>query len=67
MEKPIDWRGSSLKDIKNDDVFSPAARKEAGHQLNLAQAGLDPEHWKPFNDLGEGTKAVVQERKQNGY
>ena len=45
MEKPIDWRGSYLKDIKNDDVFSPAARKEAGRQLSLVQAGLDPDHW----------------------
>ena len=59
MEKPIDWRGSSLKDIKNDDVFSPAARKEAGRQLSLVQAGLDPDHWKPFNDVGAGTKEII--------
>jgi phage-related protein len=40
MDKPIDWRGSSLKDIKDDAVFSLAARKEAGHQLSQVQAGL---------------------------
>ena len=59
MEKKIDWRGSSLKDIKDDDVFTPAARKEAGHQLSLVQAGLDPDHWKPFNDVGAGTKEII--------
>ena len=58
-EKPIDWRGSSLRDIKNDDLFTPEARREAGHQLNQVQAGLEPDHWKPFNDVGAGTKEII--------
>lgn len=58
-EKPINWRGSSLKDLKNDDVFSLTARKEAGHQLNLVQTGLEPDHWKPFNEVGPGTKEII--------
>ncbi len=57
-EKPIDWRGSSLRDIKNDAVFTPTARKEAGHQLSLVQAGLDPDDWKPFDVVGAGTKEI---------
>ena len=28
-EKPIDWRGSSLRDIKDDDIFTPNARYKA--------------------------------------
>ncbi len=58
-EKPIDWRGSSLRDIKDDKIFTPSARREAGHQLSLVQAGLDPDHWKPFGEVGPGTKEII--------
>ncbi|WP_394672133.1 type II toxin-antitoxin system RelE/ParE family toxin [Limnobacter sp.] len=57
-EKPIDWRGSSLTDIKDNAVFTESARKEAGHQLSLIQAGLDPDDWKPFDVVGAGTKEI---------
>ena len=40
-EKPIDWRGSSLRNIKDDEIFTPNAHREAGHQLGHVQAGLD--------------------------
>ena len=58
IEKPIDWRGSSLKDIKSDDIFTPDARREAGRQLSQVQAGLDPDDWKPFDVVGAGTKEI---------
>lgn len=58
-EKPIDWRGSSLRDIKDDDIFTPNARREAGRQLGQVQAGLEPDHWKPFDDVGAGTKEII--------
>jgi phage-related protein len=57
-EKPIGWRGTSLRDIKDDDVFSFNARKEAGHQLGQVQAGLEPHDWKPFDVFGAGTKEI---------
>ncbi len=57
-EKPIDWRGSSLKDLKDDNIFTPAARKEAGHQLDLVQSGLEPDDWKPFDVIGAETKEI---------
>jgi len=57
-EKPIDWRGSTLRDIKDDDIFTPNARKEAGHQLSRVQAGLEPDDWKPFDVVGAGTKEI---------
>lgn len=59
VEKPIDWRGSSLRDIKDDDIFSPNARREAGRQLGQVQAGLEPDQWKPFDDVGAGTKEIL--------
>lgn len=58
MDKPIDWRGSSLKDIKDDAVFSVDARKEAGHQLSQVQAGLEPDDWKPL-DMKSSHKTPV--------
>ena len=58
-EKPIDWRGSSLRDLRDDDIFTPSARKEAGHQLGQVQCGLEPDHWKPFDDVGAGTKEII--------
>lgn len=66
-EKPIDWRGSSLKDIKDDDIFSPDARREAGHQLSLVQIGLEPEHWKPFPDVGSGTNEIIIDLADGWY
>ena len=57
-EKLIDWRGSSLRDIKDDDIFTVNARKEAGQQLNLVQAGFEPDDWKPFDIVGAGTKEI---------
>lgn len=58
-EKPIDWRGSSLRDIKDDDIFTPNARREAGRQLAQVQVGLEPDRWKPFDDVGAGTKEII--------
>lgn len=58
-EKPIDWRGSSLRDIRDDKIFSPSARREAGHQLGQVQAGLEPDHWKPFDEVGAGVKEII--------
>lgn len=57
-EKPIDWRGSSLRDLKDDEIFTPNARREAGHQLSLIQVGLEPDNWKAFDIVGPGTKEV---------
>ena len=58
-EKPIDWRGSSLADLKNDPVFTIDARREAGHQLSQVQAGLEADRWKPFDEVGTGTKEII--------
>ncbi len=34
------------------------SRKEAGFQLGRVQAGLEPLNWKPFDDVGVGTKEI---------
>ncbi len=58
LRKPIDWRGTSLDDIRDDEIFSLDARKVAGYQLARVQAGLEPENWKPFDVVGAGTKEI---------
>ena len=57
-EKPIDWRGSSFKDLTDENVFSLEARKVAGTQLRKIQRGDEPDDWKPFGDVGTGTKEI---------
>jgi len=55
QEKEIRWVGSSYQDILK---FPAEPRKEAGFQLGKVQAGLEPDDWKPFNDVGVGTKEI---------
>ena len=66
-EKPIHWRGSSLRDLSDEHLFPVEARREAGRQLSQVQFGLDPDHWKPFNDVGAGTKEIIIDFKDGWY
>lgn len=31
----------------------------AGRQLSQVQAGLEPDHWKAFDEVGAGTKEII--------
>jgi len=55
QEKEIRWVGSSYQDILK---FPVEPRKEAGFQLGKVQAGLEPDDWKSFNEVGAGTKEI---------
>jgi len=55
-KKDIHWMGSSLSDLKS---FPDDAKREAGHQLNRVQSGLDPDRYKPFDIVGAGTKEII--------
>jgi phage-related protein len=54
-EKEIRWIGSAYSDLLE---FPLASRKEAGFQLGKVQSGLEPTDWKPFDDVGPGTKEI---------
>lgn len=54
-DKEIRWMGSSYDDILS---FPSDARREAGFQLGKVQAGLVPDDWKPFDDVGPGTREI---------
>jgi phage-related protein len=54
-EKEIRWVGSAYVDLLR---FPQEPRREAGFELGKIQAGLEPTDWKPFNDVGAGTKEI---------
>jgi hypothetical protein len=43
--KPIAFKWTSLDDLR---AFPSKARREAGHQLDRVQRGLEPNDWKPM-------------------
>jgi phage-related protein len=53
--KQIRWVGSAYDDLL---AFPRDARKEAGFQLGKIQAGLEPADWKPFDEVGSGTREI---------
>jgi phage-related protein len=54
-EQQIRWVGSAYDDLL---AFPKDARREAGFQLGKVQAGLEPTDWKPFDDVGAGTREI---------
>ncbi|WP_413529358.1 type II toxin-antitoxin system RelE/ParE family toxin [Rahnella inusitata] len=55
MVKDIDWRGSSLKDLRD---FPVDAKKRAGYELEQIQHGLAPTEWKSINHWGAGVVEI---------
>lgn len=53
--KPIAFQGTSLDDLR---AFPAEARREAGHQLDRVQRGLDPDDWKPMPGAGPGVREI---------
>jgi phage-related protein len=53
--KPVDFCSSSLDDLR---AFPLSARREAGHQIDQVQHGLEPDDWKPMNTVGQGVKEI---------
>ncbi len=54
-DKEIRWVGSSYDDLL---AYPKAPRKETGFQLGKVQAGLEPTDWKPFDEVGAGTREI---------
>lgn len=55
MDKEIRWLGSSYEDLLD---FRIEVRRQAGFQLGKVQAGLDPDDWRPFDEVGAGTREI---------
>lgn len=54
-DKEIRWIGSSYEDLLK---FPTDPRRDAGFQLGKIQAGLAADDWKPFDDVGTGTREI---------
>ena len=54
-DKEIRWVGSSHSDLL---AFPKQPQREPGVQLSRVQAGLEPTDWKPFDEVGAGTREV---------
>lgn len=53
--KPCVWWGDSLARLRE---IAPEARREAGQQLRLIQAGQQPDDWKPMPSVGLGVSEI---------
>jgi len=53
--KPIAFQGTSFDDLR---AVPETARREAGHQLDQVQRGLEPDDWKPTPSVGPGVREV---------
>jgi phage-related protein len=53
--RAVVFLASSLADLRG---FPDVARQRAGHQLDLVQAGRDPDDWKPMPSIGAGVREI---------
>jgi phage-related protein len=49
--KPVEFRGTALRDLRD---FPNTAMRDAGHQLDKVQRGLEPDDFKPIPTIGAG-------------
>ena len=53
--RTVCFHGRSLGVIRS---FPLAAKREAGHQLDRVQRGMEPNDWKPMPQVGKGVKEL---------
>lgn len=53
--KAVRFMGDALDRLRE---FPADARREAGHQLDRVQHGLDPFDWKPIKSVGSGVREI---------
>ena len=63
-EKPIEWRDTSLEDLK---TFPIDAIKHFGYELGLIQNGLEPSDFKPMPNLGSGVMELRKRTADGAY
>ena len=53
--KSVRFAGGALDDLR---LFPDSARRDAGHQIDLVQQGIDPDDWKPMTNIGGGVREI---------
>ena len=64
MTKPIDWRGSALRDLQD---FPDDAKRQAGYQLRKVQEGDQPDQFKPMPEIGSGVNEIIVDEKAGWF
>lgn len=54
-EKPVEWLGSSLADVRG---FPREAQRRIGYALDRVQVGNKPSDWKPMSSVGPGVLEI---------
>jgi phage-related protein len=62
--KPIEFLGDSLDRVRE---FPTVAKREAGHQLDRIQRGLEPDDWKPMSTIGPGVRELRIQDESGTY
>ena len=63
MSKPLEWVGSSYKDLT---ALPEAVQDTFGYALDLAQRGLKHDEAKSFTQAGGGVMEVVEDEEFSG-
>lgn len=53
--KPVEFRGSSLKDLRD---FPKQVREDCGYQIYRVQIGEQPDDFKPMTSIGKGVEEI---------
>jgi phage-related protein len=53
--KPLYFLGSSLDNLRD---FPDEARRAAGFELRAIQSGLEPNDWRPMQEIGPGVNEI---------
>jgi phage-related protein len=64
VSKPLEWVGSSYKDLT---ALPEAVQDTFGYALDLAQRGLKHDDAKSFTQAGDGVIEVVEDEDGNTY
>ena len=63
-EKPLEWAGSSKKDLM---AFPPEVRQDMGYALGLAKLGTKHPAAKPWHGEGPGVLEMVESSDGNAF
>jgi phage-related protein len=53
--KEVEFLGNALDELR---AFPLGARRQAGHQIDRIQRGLEPDDWKPMRTVGPGVREI---------
>jgi len=62
--KEVEFLGNALDELR---AFPADVRRQAGHQIDRLQRGLDPDDWKPMRTIGSGVREIRIRDKDGAF